>query len=81
MTKEYLGSVGNRHNLTRYVLANRTEVILNEDELEELFLGSSFYEDNKDLETKNEKLEYQNEHYKSIIKDFNSLLDEMRKVK
>ena len=85
MTKEYMGSVetefGLRHNLVKYTLRNRVEVILNDDELQELFEGSKLGNEIKILESENMKLNYQKEHYKGLILDFKSVLSQMEKVK
>lgn len=43
MIKEYIGSIGNRHNLTKYTLTNGVEVILNEQEEQELFVDTETY--------------------------------------
>jgi hypothetical protein len=84
MQKEYLVSVetefGLRHNLTKYTLSNNVEVVLNEDELLELFEGSKLGGEIKILESENQKLEYQRDYYKSLIKDFNHILDQMQGI-
>ena len=85
MIKEYVGSFetkhGLRHNLTKYTLRNGVEIVLNDDELQELFEGSKLGNEIKILESENMKLNYQKEHYKGLIKNFNSVLVEMEKVK
>ena len=85
MIKEYMASVeteyGLRHNLTKYTLRNGVEIVLNDDELQELFEGSKLGNEIKILESENMKLNYQKEHYKGLIKNFNSVLVEMEKVK
>ena len=85
MQKEYIGSLetefGLRYNLTKYTLSNRVEVILNEDELLELFEGSKLGGEIEILKSENMKLEYQRDYYKGLIKNFNSVLAEMEKVK
>ena len=79
--KEYIGSLGSRHGLTKYTLSNGVEIVLNDDELQELFEGSKLGNEIKILESENMKLNYQKEHYKGLIKNFNSVLVEMEKVK
>lgn len=81
MTKEYIGSLGTRHNLTKYVLSTGVEVVLSDAELQELFEGSKLGNEIKILESENMKLDYQKEHYRNLIKNFNSVLVEMEKVK
>ena len=81
MQKEYIGSLGNRHNLTKYTLSNGAEVILNEEELEELYNKSPLTENVQSLESQLLKSETQREHYRSIILDFNSVLNEIQKVR
>ena len=81
MIKEYVGSFETKHNCTKYTLSNGIEVILNDDEIEELFNGSKLGNEIKILESENMKLNYQKEHYKGLIKNFNSVLVEMEKVK
>lgn len=80
MIKEYIGSVDTRHNLTKYTLRNKVEVILSDDELQELYEGSKLWGKIKILESENQKLEYQRGYYKGLIKDFNSILAEMKGV-
>ena len=80
MQKEYLASVETRHNLTKYTLTNNVEVILNEDEMEELFKGSKLGNEIESLRAENQKLEYQRGYYKGLIKNFNSILAEMKGV-
>ena len=81
MIKEYVGSVGFRHSLTKYTLSNGVDVILNEDEMEELFKGSKLGGDIESLKAENQKLESQKEYYKGLILDFKSVLSQMEKVK
>ena len=85
MKKEYMGSseteFGLRHNLTKYTLRNGVEIILNVKEMEELFKSSNLGKEIEILESENMKLNYQKEHYKGLIKNFNSVLVEMEKVK
>jgi len=82
MIKEYIGSLGNRHNLTKYTLANDVEVILNEQEEEELFdeleVNSKYI---RDLENKVETLETRLEKYQEIVKTFKSFQEQLDKVK
>ena len=85
MTKEYIGSLetefGLRHNLTKYTLRNGVEIVLNDGEMEELFKGSKLGGEIEILRAENQKLEYQRDYYKSLIKNFNSILAEMEKVR
>lgn len=80
MTKEYIGSVDTRHNLTKYTLRNGIEVILNDEELEEIFKGSKLGNEIEILQSENMKLEHQRDYYKGLIKNFNSILAEMKGV-
>ena len=84
MIKEYLASVetefGLRHNLTKYTLSNNVEVILSDDELQELYEGSKLGNEIEILRAENQKLEYQRDYYKGLIKNFNSILAEMKGV-
>ena len=84
MQKEYVGSVeteyGSRHNLTKYTLTSGVEVVLNEQELEELFEGSKLGNEIKILESENMKLNHQKENYRGLIKSLNSILAEMKGV-
>lgn len=70
MIKEYIGSLGNRHNLTKYTLTSGVEVILNEQEEEELFSGSIFREDT--IEGLNEKIQ----DLELDLNDYSELKDE-----
>ena len=82
--KEYIGSVetkfGLRHNLTKHILRNNVEIILNDDEIEELFEGSKLGSEIEILRAENQKLKYQKDYYKSLIKNFNNILAEMEGV-
>jgi hypothetical protein len=84
MQKEYLASVetefGLRHNLVKYTLSNGVEVVLSDDEMEELFKGSKLGSEIEILKSENQKLEYQRDYYKSLIKDFNHILDQMQGI-
>lgn len=80
MQKEYIGSLDTRHNLTKYTLRNGVEVILSDEEMEEFFKGSKMGKEIESLRAENQKLEYQRDYYKSLIKDFSSLLAEMKGV-
>jgi predicted nucleic acid-binding protein len=80
MINEYVGSLGTRHNLTKYILSNDVEVVLSDAELQELFEGSKLGNEIKILESENQKLEYQRDYYKGLIKDLNNILTEMRGV-
>ena len=66
------------HNLTKYILRNGVEVVLNEDELQEIFEGSKLGNEIKILESENMKLAHQKENYKSLIRNFSNILTEMR---
>ena len=81
MTKEYIGSLETRHNLTKYTLSNGVEVVLSDGELQELFDGSKLGNEIKILESENMKLQHQKEHYRDLILDFKSVLNEMEKVR
>ena len=81
MIKEYIGSVDTRHNLTKYTLTNNVEIILNEDEMEEFFKSSKLGNEIESLRAENQKVTYQKEHYKGLIKNFNSILVEMKASK
>jgi hypothetical protein len=80
MTTEYVASLNSRHQLMKYTLSNNIEVILNEEELAELFKGSKLGKEIESLKAENQKLEYQKEYYKSLIKNFNNILTEMKGV-
>ena len=84
MTTEYLASVetefGLRHQLTKYTLRNGVEIVLNNDEMEELFKGSKLGNEIKILESENQKVTYQRDYYKGLIKNLVSVLIEMKKV-
>ena len=81
MTTEYLGSFEFRHQLTKYTLSNGVDVILNEDEIEELFKNSKLGGDIEILQSENMKLAHQKENYRGLILDFKSVLSQMEKVK
>ena len=80
MQKEYIGSVETRHNLTKYTLRNGIEVILNDEELEEIFKGSKLGNEIESLRAENQKVTYQRDYYKGLIRTFTSTLNEMKKV-
>ena len=80
MQKEYVASLNSRHNLTKYILTNDVEVVLNEQELEELFEGSKLGNEIKILESENMKLNHQKENYRGLIKSLNSILAEMKGI-
>ena len=83
--KEYIGSFetefGLRHNLTKYTLRNAVEIVLNDDEMEELFKGSKLGSEIEILQSENMKLAHQKENYKSLIRNFSNILTEMRGIK
>ena len=81
MIKEYVGSFEFRHQLTKYILSNGVEVILNEDEMEELFKSSKLGGDIEILRAENQKLEYQRDYYRGLILDFKSVMNLMEKIK
>ena len=85
MIKEYVGSFeteyGLRHNLTKYTLRNGVEIVLNDDEMEELFKGSKLGSEIEILQSENMKLAHQKENYKSLIRNFSNILTEMRGIK
>ena len=80
MIKEYVGSFEFRHQLTKYTLSNGVDVILNEDEMEELFKYSKLGGDIEILKADIQKLKSQKEYYKSLIKNFSNILTEMKGV-
>ena len=80
MQKEYIGSIDTRHNLTKYTLSNNVEVILNVEEMEEFFKGSKLGNEIESLRAENQKVTYQRDYYKGLIKSLNSILAEMKGV-
>ncbi len=80
MITEYIASLNSRHHLTKYTLSNKVEVILNEEEMEELFKDSKLGKEIEILKAENQKLEYQRDYYKSLIRTFTSTLNEMKGV-
>ena len=84
MIKEYVGSFeteyGLRHNLTKYTLRNGVEIVLNDDEMEELFKGSKLGSEIEILQSENMKLAHQKENYRGLIRDFSNILTEMKGV-
>ena len=78
--KEYMASFEFRHGLTKYTLSNGVEVILNEDEMAELFKGSKLGSEIEILKAENQKLEHQRDYYKSLIRNFSNILAEMKGV-
>lgn len=80
MVTEYMASFEFRHGLTKYILRKGVEVILNEDEMEELFKGSKLGTEIESLRAENQKLEYQRDYYKSLIRNFSNILTEMKGV-
>ena len=80
MTTEYIASLHSRHGLTKYILRSGVEVILNEEEMEELFKGSKLGKEIESLKAENQKLEYQRDYYKSLIRNFSNILTEMKGV-
>ena len=80
MIKEYIGSLETRHNCTKYTLSNGIEIILNEEEMEEFFKGSKLGNEIESLRAENQKVTYQRDYYKGLIKNLVSVLIEMKKV-
>ena len=84
MIKEYMASVeteyGLRHQLTKYTLSNGVDVILNEDEIKELFKNSKLGREMESLKAENMKLAHQKKYYKDLIKNFSNILTEMKGV-
>ena len=80
MIKEYVGSFETKHNCTKYTLSNGIEIILNEEEIEELFKGSKLGNEIESLRAENQKVTYQRDYYKGLIKNLVSVLIEMKKV-
>ena len=80
MIKEYVATFGFRHGLTKYTLRNGVEVVLNEEEIEELFKGSKLGNEIESLRAGNQKVTYQRDYYKGLIKNLVSVLIEMKKV-
>lgn len=80
MQKEYVASLNSRHNLTKYILSNGVEIILNEDEMEELFKGSKLGNEIESLRAENQKVTYQKDYYKGLIKNLSNILTEMKGV-
>ena len=81
MTTEYVGSFEFRHGLTKYTLRNGVEIVLNDDELQEIFEGSKLGGKIKILESENMKLDHQKEYYQGLIRNFSNILTEMRGIK
>ena len=94
MQKEYIGTVGNRHELTKYTLSNNTEITLNDEEIEELFYNTDLYLDIKaellELEAEvsyidseadelREALEYEEDTNDSLLKEIETLKEELDK--
>ena len=80
MQKEYIGSIDTRHNLTKYTLSNNVDIILNVEEMEEVFKGSKLGNEIESLRAENQKLEYQRDYFKGLIKSLNNILAEMKGV-
>ena len=78
MIMEYMASLGSRHGLTKYTLSSGIEIVLNENELEELFKGSKLGKEIESLRAEIQKLEHQKEYYKGLIKNFSNILTEMK---
>ncbi len=80
MIKEYVGSLGSRHGLTKYILSSGLEIILNVEEMEEFFRDSKLGRETEILKAENQKVGYQRDYYKSLIRDFSNILTKMRGV-
>ena len=80
MQKEYIGSINTRHHLTKYTLSNNVEIILNDEELEEIIKSSKLGNEIEILRAENQKVTYQRDYYKGLIRTFTSTLIEMKKV-
>lgn len=80
MTMEYMASVDSRYNLTKYTLNSGVEIILNVEEMEELFKGSKLGKEIESLRAENQKVTYQRDYYKGLIRTFTSTLNEMKGV-
>ena len=65
---------------SKYILSNDVEITLNEDEMEEIFKGSKLGNEIESLKAENQKVTYQRDYYKGLIKNFNSILAEMKGV-
>ena len=81
MIKEYVGSFEFRHGLTKYTLSNGVEIVLNDDEMAELFNSSKLRGEIESLRAGNQKLEHQKEYYKGLILDFKLVMNLMEKIK
>jgi len=64
MVKNYIGSVGTRHNLTKYTLSNNVEVTLNDEEIEELIYDTDVY---INMVAEIENLEAENKYFENKI--------------
>ena len=80
MTTEYIASLNSRHQLMKYTLSNGVEVILNEEEMKELFKGSKLGNEIESLKAENQKVTYQRDYYKGLIKNLNNILAEMKGI-
>ena len=85
MTKEYIGTRGARHNLTKYTLTSGVEVKLSDEDIIELAKETDTYEELKqELSDKTDEilvLETKLEHYKEPLrafKFFQESLDNLR---
>ena len=94
MIKEYLGTINNRHELTKYTLSNNTEVTLTTEEIEELFYNIDLDLDMKaeviSLESEvsymdseadelREALDYEEDTNDSLLKEIGALKEELDK--
>jgi hypothetical protein len=61
-------------------LRNGVEIVLNDDEMGELFKGSKLGNEIEILRAENQKVIYQRDYYRDLIRTFTSTLIEMKKV-
>lgn len=81
MQKEYLGSSESGHNLTKYTLSSGVELILNEEELEELFYGSHYQDGIKALQNQLLKAETRLEASNNVLKFYKQFESALAKLK
>ena len=77
MTKEYIGSIDTRHSLTKYTLSNGVEIILNEQELEELYFKTDYYKEVLGLEAQVRDLEVYSDNKDSEINELEQQVQEL----
>lgn len=81
MQKEYIGSLTNRHNLTEYHLSSGISVTLNQEELEELFKGSHYQDEIKELQNQLLKAETRLEASNNVLKLYKQFESALAKLK